>query len=200
MNAFAENTIKSLDAAFRTNDLHQIRDAIGTVVHQSSNIVQLAKDAEVDRVALYRAFRFKSKYDPRLDTVVKVLSALGFRLIVKFGLKKAKVRPNLYIQSSKSDDHPELRSNANLAIHLTRAFETAEIKRIVEAFGDSLRAQENVLAFVETIVRKRPSLYRSFSSSRIPRLGTVLIFLHALGLRFSVKSRRENRDQTSNQT
>jgi probable addiction module antidote protein len=57
------------DAAF-------IADALG-VIARARGMPQLAKDTGLTREALYRAL--SSKGNPRLDTVLKVLKALGLR-------------------------------------------------------------------------------------------------------------------------
>jgi probable addiction module antidote protein len=176
----------SLNAALRTADVHTICAAIDTAVHRSPNVSRLAGDAGLDRSWLYRAFRFK-EIGPRLDHAIKILSALGFRLVVKFG-RQPKSRPNAMARSRGPDVHIELRSNSKLiAAYLTRAFETSEIAAIVAAFSDVLRAQENVMEFAEKTIRARQSLYRAFTPPCVPRLSTVVSFLDALGLRLAVK-------------
>jgi probable addiction module antidote protein len=176
----------SLNEAFRTANIHIICAAIDAAVRKSPNLSRLAEDAGVDRAHLYRTFRI-GQLGPTLEPTIKILSAMGFRLVVQF-VRQPKSRPNPFAGSRGSDVRIELRSNSRLvADYLTRAFETAEIATIVAAFSDVLRAQENVVGLAEKTVVNRPSLYRAFRAPHVPRLKTVVSFLKALGLRLAVK-------------
>jgi probable addiction module antidote protein len=176
----------SLNEAFRTANIHIICAAIDAAVRKSPNLSRLAEDAGVDRAHLYRTFRI-GQLGPTLDPTIKILSAMGFRLVVQF-VRQPKSSPNHFAHSRGSDVHIELRSNSRLvADYLTRAFETAEIATIVAGFSDVLRAQENVVGLAEKTVVNRPSLYRAFRAPHVPRLKTVVSFLKALGLRLAVK-------------
>jgi probable addiction module antidote protein len=102
-------------------------------------------------------------------------------------VRQPKSKPN-HFAFRKFDFDPALRSNSKrVSEHLTRAFKTDEIKLIAAAFSDVLRAQENIVAFAESMMTTGPSLYRAFKESHVPRFGIVVNFLHALGLRLAVK-------------
>jgi probable addiction module antidote protein len=182
----------SLNAAFKTADTHQICAAIDAAIHAQNNISQLARKAGLDRVTLYRAFR--TVEGPTLHTVIGALDALGFQFVVQIERRPPETPPNPYAPW-KSRSHPELRSNSKVAAkYLTRAFETSEINLIVEAFADTLRAQENVTQLAANTIRARTSLYRAFTAPHVPKLSTVLIFLDALGLRLAIKRRFASKD------
>jgi DNA-binding phage protein len=174
----------SLNAALKTADAHQICAAIDAAIHAQNNIAQLARKADLDRGTLYRAFRAEG---PTLDVVISALSALGFQFVVQFDRQRPETPPNRYAKW-KSRSHPELGSNSKLAAeYLTRAFETSEISQIVEAFADTLRAQENVTQLSGKTIRARPSFYRAFTAPHVPKFSTVVIFLDALGLRLAIR-------------
>ena len=122
------------------------------MIHKTPNVSQLALDAKVDRGTLYRAFRLKSV--PRLDVVIKVLGALGFLFLVELRNQREETLLNRFAPPWKSNAHPELRSNLNVADYLTRAFRTSEMSLIVEALSDTLRAQENVVAFAKKLFER----------------------------------------------
>ena len=156
-----------LNAAFKTGDRATICSAINAMILATGNVSAFALKAGVDRSMLYRAFT----HNPGLDLVLKVLGAADFKMIVV--------------------DHPKIRGKPSvLSERLTRAFETEEITLITNAFNQTLRAQGNVLAFTKKANLARPSLYRSFTTPRVPSLGTVLRFLNVLGLRLAVKARQ----------
>jgi DNA-binding phage protein len=156
---------KSLNVALKTGDRAKICSAIDAMLLATNNVSAFARKAGVDRSMLYRAFR----RNPRFDLVLRVLSAADFKLVV--------------VDQSKNRIKPSL-----IAERLSGAFHTEEITQIVNAFSDTLRAQRNVAAFAEKADMNRVSLYKSFSGPRVPRLGTFLSFLNALGVRLAVKS------------
>jgi probable addiction module antidote protein len=69
-----------INRAFATSDITAICQAIGdaTPLH---NISELARDAEIERSSIYRAF-VAGKELPNFSTVLRVLDAMGFRLKV----------------------------------------------------------------------------------------------------------------------
>lgn len=73
---------KSLRAAFATNDLRRICSAIDFAVTRCG-VVEVAREADVSRTTLYRAFRCRN--GPALDTMLKVMRAIGFHLTVEAG-------------------------------------------------------------------------------------------------------------------
>jgi probable addiction module antidote protein len=176
----------SLNAALKTADAHRICSAIDAAIHTKNNLSQLAQKAGLDRVSLYRAFL--TTKGPTLDFVVRALDALDFQFVVQVERELPETPANRH-PLLKSVFRPELRSNSNAAEYLTRAFETCEIKLIVEAFSDTLRAQENVTQLAKRTSRGRTSLYRAFTAPHVPRFSTILVFLDALGLRLAIRPR-----------
>jgi DNA-binding phage protein len=175
----------SLNAALGTGDVSTIFAAFHAAIHRRKNIKEFAINAGLDRTNLYTVFRSKTR-GPYLDTVIRLLNVLGFQFVVEF-VRQPESKKNLFA-FRKLDVHPELRSNSKrTSVYLTRAFETAEIVIIVAAFSDVLRAQENIVAFAESITTTAPNLYRSFRAPHVPRFATVVNFLHALGLRLAVR-------------
>ena len=173
-----------LNAALRTADTHQICSAIDTAIRAQNNVSQLAQKAGLNRISLYRAYR--TTKGPTLDFVIKTFDALGFQLVVQVGRPVPETSPNRHTLW-KSLSHPELRSNSTAAEYLTRAFESSEINLIIEAFSDTLRAQENVTHLAAATRMGRTILYRAFTAPHVPRFSTVLIFLNALGLRLAIR-------------
>jgi probable addiction module antidote protein len=177
-----------LEAALKRADPPTIFAAMDALVRTSPNVSKLAKDAGTERSVLYRTFR--GDKGPRLSLVVRVLSSLGFQLIVNAHRSHPQNdRPNRIGQWRKTTAHLELRSNPGVcAKFLTRAFETSDTVAIVKALDDTLRAQENVLEFAKKASIARSSLYRSFTPNRDPQFSRVVHFLRALGLRFAIVS------------
>jgi probable addiction module antidote protein len=68
-----------LDAVFEDGDLAEIRRAIGHVA-RAKGMTQLARDTGITREALYKALGEHG--NPTLDTLSKILGALGLRLSV----------------------------------------------------------------------------------------------------------------------
>jgi probable addiction module antidote protein len=174
----------SLNAALRTADIETIFVAFDAAIHRQKSIKGLALNAGLDRVTLHRMFR--PKRNPSLDSVVRVLRALGFQFVVEY-VRQPKSRPN-HFAFRKFDFDPELRSNSKrVSEHLTRVFKTDEMTQTAAAFSDVLRAQENIVALAKGMMTTGPSLYRAFRERHVPRFGIVVSFLHALGLRLAVK-------------
>jgi DNA-binding phage protein len=158
-----------LDAGFKSGSIETIVLAIDSLVRGSPNISRLAKDVRINRVTLYR---FRNEVNPRLDTVASILRASGLRLVVES-------KPNrLALANSKFTSE-----------FLTRAFDSSDTVKIVEAFAETLRAQENVSEFALNASLYRSSLYRAFTHPHVPKMRTVIEFLQALGLRLAVRSR-----------
>lgn len=174
---------KLLNAAFETNDLKQICSAVDAAVHESgSSIAEIARAAELDRGTLYRAFRFAR--GPALDTMIKVLRVLGFRLVVEV---RAQVK-----RDAREEANPRKDASAT-ARRFTSAFKTGEINSFVKAFKGALRAQENVAEFASKTIRTREALYRVFTQNPTPRFSTLLSVLNALDLRFGVRRLRTSK-------
>ena len=177
-----------LEAALKTADPPTIFAAMDALVRTSPSVSKLARDAGRGRSLLYRTFR--GDKGPRLSLVVRVLSSLGFQLIVNaHGSHPQNGRPNRIGHWRKTTAHLELRSNPRAcAKFLTRALETSDTVAIVKALDDTLRAQENIVEFSKKASIARTSLYRSFTPNRDPQFSRVVDFLRALGLRFAVVS------------
>ena len=177
---------KKLEAALKTADPLTIFAAMDALVRTSPNVSKLAKDVGTERSVLYRTFR--GDKGPRLSMVVRVLSSVGFQLIVNAHRSHPQNgRPSRIGHWRKTTAHLELRSNPRAcAKFLTRAFETSDTVAIVKALDDTLRAQENIVEFSKKASIARSSLYRSFSPNRDPEFSRVVHFLRALGLRFAV--------------
>ncbi|WP_375609767.1 MULTISPECIES: addiction module antidote protein [unclassified Bartonella] len=69
-----------LNEAFKTGDAAHIADAIG-IVARSQNMRALAKETNRERSGLYRSL--SKTGDPKLSTLVAVLSALNLQLSVQ---------------------------------------------------------------------------------------------------------------------
>jgi probable addiction module antidote protein len=174
----------SLNAALRTADVETIFVSFDAAIHRQKSIKELALNAGLNKVTLYRMFR--PKRNPSLESVVKVLHGLGFQFVVEY-VRQPKSRPN-HFAFRKLDFDPELRSNSkHVSEHLTRAFKTNNLMVIAAAFSDVLRAQENIVALAGGMMKTGPCLYRAFKEGHVPRFGIVVSFLHALGLRLAVK-------------
>ena len=72
-----EDILAFLDAALQENDQDFLLSAIGDIA-RSQGMAQLARDLNLDRKGLYKAF--SAGGNPSFITVIKVLDNLGFRL------------------------------------------------------------------------------------------------------------------------
>jgi DNA-binding phage protein len=167
----------SLGLAFATNDLRRICSAVDVAVVRCG-ISDLARDAELDRTTLYRAFRLKK--GPGLDTMITVLRVLGFCLIVE---TKGQSR---FQSANRSRHAPHLNARATARL-LTVAFRTGDLDLVNQAFAKTLSSQENVSELARKTIRSREALYRAFAFHHVPRFSTALSFLNALELQFGVK-------------
>ncbi|MDR0388916.1 MAG: putative addiction module antidote protein [Spirochaetaceae bacterium] len=75
-----EDVIATLEAALAENDPEFLLSVIGDIA-RSKGMVQLARELNLDRKGLYKAFSFGG--NPSFITVVKVLDKLGFKLSVQ---------------------------------------------------------------------------------------------------------------------
>jgi probable addiction module antidote protein len=75
-----EDVIATLGVALEENDPEFLLSVIGDIA-RSKGMAQLAKELNLDRAGLYKAF--SEKGNPSFLTVVKVLDNLGFRLRVE---------------------------------------------------------------------------------------------------------------------
>jgi probable addiction module antidote protein len=75
-----EDVLLTLKAAAEENDPEFMISVIGDIA-RSKGMTRLAKNLNLDRKGLYKAF--SEKGNPSFTTVVKVLNSLGFRLTVE---------------------------------------------------------------------------------------------------------------------
>jgi probable addiction module antidote protein len=176
---------KSLKAAFVTNDLDRLCRAIDHAVIRCG-VVEVARQANVSRTTLYRAFRCKN--GPALDTMLKVIRFLGFHLTVEAG------RRRIYPAVNRLS-HCALSSQAKAVAHfLTAAFRSGDPNAAIKALAETFSAQGNVSELARKTIRRRETLYRTFSYPNVPRFRTVLSFLGALGLQFSIEPQLRSSD------
>jgi len=174
----------SLNEALASNDLGRICRAVDDAILQSGRIVEIARAAKINRTTLYRAFRLQG--GPGLDTMIRVLRALGFQLIVE--LQQALPISDLNHQSVKRRTLPERdRQAIAIARRFTTALRTGNTSTLLKVFAEALRAQENVAALAKRTTTSREHLYRVFSRNLNPRFSTLLSYVNALGLRFAVR-------------
>ena len=174
----------SLNEALASNELERICRAVDDAILQSGRIVEIARAAQINRTTLYRAFRLQG--GPGLDTMIKVLRALGFQLVVE--LPQAVPNSNSNHQLVKRSTLPkEDRQAIAIARRFTAALKTGNTSTLLEVFADALRAQENVAALAKRTTTSRENLYRVFSRNLNPRFSTLLSYVNALGLRFAVR-------------
>jgi probable addiction module antidote protein len=75
-----EDVIGIIGAAIAENDIEFLLSVIGDIA-RSKGMAQLARELNMDRAGLYRAF--SPDGNPYFFTVVKVLDNLGFRLSIR---------------------------------------------------------------------------------------------------------------------
>jgi probable addiction module antidote protein len=75
-----EDVIGYLEAALAENDTKFLLKAIGTIA-RSKGMAQLARELDIDRAGLYKAF--SPEGNPSFATVAKVLDNLGFQLSIQ---------------------------------------------------------------------------------------------------------------------
>jgi len=76
----AEDVREYLAAAFEDGDPALIAAALGDVA-RARGITEIAREAGISREAMYKAFRPEA--NPALDTLARVISALGLKLTVR---------------------------------------------------------------------------------------------------------------------
>ncbi|MEJ2408500.1 MAG: putative addiction module antidote protein [Novosphingobium sp.] len=75
-----EDILYYLEAAMEGNDPRHIASALGDVA-RSNGMSEIARKSGVGRQALYNAF--SENGNPRLDTLMAVLNALGLQLTIR---------------------------------------------------------------------------------------------------------------------
>jgi probable addiction module antidote protein len=76
----AEDVREYLAAAFEDGDPALIAAALGDVA-RARGITEIAREAGISREAMYKAFRPEG--NPTLDTLARVISALGLKLTIR---------------------------------------------------------------------------------------------------------------------
>jgi len=161
------DALEKIDTAFATNDLVRVCRAIDQTIVRFSSVTEVANAAQIDRTTLYRAFRITK--GPALGTVIRVLEVLGFRLVVNV---------------KNGTQHVAIAKQRARVI--SKALKCENPVMLYEAFAAITRQQENVTAFAKKVAISREAAYRLFSGAKSPRLKTLIAYLDALGLRFSV--------------
>lgn len=164
---------QSLKAAFATSDLKCICRAVDAAAC-SYGLSRISQDSKIDRATLFRAFRREN--GPSLATMVRVLASLDFRLIVEM-----KDPPSKLVESCSDSLSTKMAS-----VYLATACRRDDLRIMIEAFAEVLSWQDNVSELARNTIRWRESLYRAFQPRHVPRFSTVLSFLDAIRLRFSL--------------
>jgi probable addiction module antidote protein len=76
----AEDLREYLEAAFEDGDPALIAAALGDVA-RARGMTEIAREAGISREAMYKAFRPEG--NPTLDTLARVIKALGLKLTVR---------------------------------------------------------------------------------------------------------------------
>jgi probable addiction module antidote protein len=178
-----------LNEAFETADITEICGAIDGLI-RLQGISRIAQQSGIERTHLYNAF--SSERGPRLSTVISVLKATGLQLLVK---PKNFSNRALEYGRPETSESPKLPSQRkSTAQFLNRAFGTCDLRSIAQAFGEVIRAQENVTAFARQAGLERTRLYRCFGGALTPEFSAVLGVVDALGLQLF--TRQETRSAT----
>jgi probable addiction module antidote protein len=133
----------SLNAALRTADIRTISAAIGTAVRKSLNVSRLADDVGVNRTTLYHSVR-SERGGPGLDLTIKILSALGVRLVVEFVRQREpyESRGSRTVLGEPGGESPPGHSTIASALTLCRQLPVSPRKRTwSEPVGMSQRCQ-----------------------------------------------------------
>jgi len=170
----------SVIESFASNDLQRICRAVDTAVAQSGCIAEIARAADRDRTTLYRAFRMEK--GPNLDTMLKVLRALGLQVVVE------PRNDNLRGVGDRRERERFSNKDRNIiatARRFTEALKAGTQEALFDVFMAAMRKQRSVAEFARKTKVSRENLYRVFA--RNPRLGTFLDVLNALELQFAVR-------------
>jgi probable addiction module antidote protein len=177
-NSFRDNPMgiaQYLSPAFAKNELRTILDAIN-VVMRAQNVLALAQAMGIRREPLYRSFG--GNIDPFFGRVLALLRALDVQLTVT-------AWPN---PEPKSAAFKGFRDNpVAIARHLNKAFDSNELRTILEAINSVMRAQ-NVMALAKVSGLGREKLYKSFGGRIDPHFSRVIALLAAFGVQFQLKA------------
>ncbi len=172
-----------LNKAFETADIAEVCGAIDELIRLQS-ISRIAQQSGIERAHLYNAF--SSQRGPRLSTVISVLQAIGLQLLVKPKQLSCERPPG--DGRSETNKSPKLRSRrTSTAQSLNKALDTSDLRSIAQAFGEVIRAQENVAEFARQAGLERTRLYRCFGGALTPEFSAVLGVVDALGLQLLTK-------------
>jgi DNA-binding phage protein len=86
--------------------------------------------------------------------------------------------------SKKNTSSFSARANART---LTAAFRSDDLPIIIESFRKILGSQKNISEVARNTTSSRTTLYHAFTLPHIPRVKTILSFLNAVGLQFSIE-------------
>ncbi|MEH2518510.1 DNA-binding phage protein [Bradyrhizobium sp. AZCC 1610] len=173
-----------LQNAFATNNLRTICRAIDDEISRQSSITEFSQLAKVNRTTLFRAFR--RRQGTGLETMIRVLEVLGFRLAVT---AKGQVygKPIADVSTSERSILEKTSPGEGMARKLTAALNSSEARPVIGVFAEILRTQDNIAGLSKKTIRCRETFYRAFVYPRVPRFSTALTLLDALGLSFSIR-------------
>jgi len=82
----AEDVAGYLSAVLEEDDPNALIEALGTIA-RARGMTEIARESGLAREALYRALRVGAA--PRFDTVMRVMQALGVRLVAEPDVRRA---------------------------------------------------------------------------------------------------------------
>jgi probable addiction module antidote protein len=174
---------RHLNDAFETADMAEVCTAIDGLIRLQS-VSRIAQKSGIERAHLYGAF--SSERGPRLSTVMSVLKALRLQLLVKPKQNSCKLPRQQDVPETRQS--PKVRSQRkSTAQFLNKAFDTSDLRSIAQAFGQVIRAQENVSEFARQAGLERTRLYRCFGGNLTPEFSAVLGVVNALDLQLLAK-------------
>ncbi|OCK55381.1 hypothetical protein LMTR3_11195 [Bradyrhizobium sp. LMTR 3] len=172
-----------LQNAFATNNLRTICKAIDDEISRQSSIAEFCQLAKVNRTTLFRAFR--RRQGTGLETMMRVLEVLGFRLAVT---AKGQVdgKPIADASAPKGGVLEKAYPDPEVARRLTEALNSSNVRPVIGVFAEVLRKQDNIAGLSKKTIRCRETFYRAFVYPRVPRFSTALSLLDALGFTFTI--------------
>ncbi len=91
------------------------------------------------------------------------------------------------LKTTKWDVLDYLKTDEDIAMYLSEAFETGEEAHIIDAIGIVARAKGMSEIAIKAKL-SRPSLYRGLKKTGKPQFGTILAVLSALGMTLKTES------------
>lgn len=113
-----------LTAALETNDASLLAAAVGNVA-RARGMAEIAKASGLAREGLYKALRPNSQ--PRLETITRVLGALGVRLVAEVIPLAERVVPAKLPNVALVTDKPVRRSAGKLPVASINAFSNTKV-------------------------------------------------------------------------